>query len=307
MSGGAASVFTPIPAPLVTPPRLGLLASAVFPDNVDPRWVNGFSFRSEMCAPGEVAYNCPGDGGTPWGGYNTDTEPGVLEAGWPSSSSWVQVTPVELSVQVSCGADPGTSPDDLIARARRAFLAAESRLLEQEFWTGTATQAAAYPNQYLNDGNATTITPNGGFYALAELQEFAAESFDGRAMIHATHRTVEFWFRNAELRREGNLILDLFDNIVVPGAGYNGTDQNGNYGTFGETEYAFVTPMVHVLRDANITVTPDTPGEALDRDVNDRTYRASRIVAVYHSLCPTGCAYVNLCEPRCTPPGGGAN
>ncbi len=281
---GAAGTYVPIPAPLATPPRLGLLTAAQFPDGVDPRWINGFSFRPDWCAPG---------GGTYWCAPDDPTPPANVPATLPDT---VQVRPVAVTVTGTCSSlDFGTA--DLDARVRRAMLAAESRLIEAEFWGGDLADAAGFPNQWLTDGGATDLGEVPGFYALAELQQWAADAFDERAMIHARPRVVEFWWRNDELRREGNLLLDAFDNIVVPGGGYTGRGPNDEAPDPGVTEWAFVTPTVYVLRDAQVTITPGADAEAIDRASNDRTFTASKVVAAYHSGCGVAAVNVNLAAP----------
>lgn len=299
MASGASGTYAPIPAPLATPPRLGLLTAAVFPDVGDSRWLNGFTFRSDQCVPGGSTHNCAGPEGEAGGSFVDVSSPGVDDSFGPGI---VRVVPVEVYVEDECSTmDFGTPDQD--ARARRAFVAAESRLIEAEFWLGTEAQSGNYPTPYLTDGTADNLGAVAGFYALAELQQWAAESFDGRAMIHATPRVVEFWYRNAEVRREGNLLLDAFDNIVVPGAGYDGTGPNGEAPVAGETEWAYVTPLVHILRESSIQILPGSTVEAVDRDVNLTTYRATRIVAAYHDGCGKAAVNINLCEPCCSPAG----
>lgn len=279
---GAAGTYVPIQPPLASPPRLGLLTSAVFPDGVDARWVNGFSFRPDPCLPGGFNYWCGDDGNTPPG-------PDVRD-------DVVQHRPTVIEVVAECSTlDP---LNDVEARARRALAAAESRLIETEFWSGPAAADAGFPNRYLRDALTDDLGTVAGFYALAALQQHAADTFDGRAMIHARPTVVEFWWRNGELRREGNLLLDAFDNIVVPGSGYNGQGPEGSpAAVLGETEYAYVTPMVYLLRDAQVTIVPGDDAESIDYAHNTRTYRAQRIVAPYFGGCGAAAVLVDLAAP----------
>lgn len=278
---GAAGTFVPIPAPLATAPRVGLLTAAVFPDGVDGRWVNGFGFRPDPCRPGGGNYWCGESPSTP---PDPDPLPDV-----------VQHRPTVVEVVGECST---LGAADVEAQARRSLAAAESRLIEAEFWTGTQAQAAGFPNRYLRSADTNDLGTVAGFYALAALQQYAADEFDGRAMIHARPTVVEFWQRNGELRREGNLILDVFDNVIVPGSGYDGLGPVGaTAATLGEAEYAYVTPMVYVLRDSTVTVTPDRAAAAVDPSTNLATYRAQRIVAPYWGGCEAAAVLVDLAAP----------
>jgi hypothetical protein len=290
---GATNAHVPIDAPQASPPRLGLLASAVRPTGVDPRWVNGIEFAPEACLDDdEVWWTCPeGEGGD---------APGDK----PSASNrpeLVRYRPVELVAHDTCSA-LGYTIADYQARARRNLVATQSRKMEAELWSGTAAIAANFPNAYLAD--AASAVDLGLFplvYGLAALQEYLAATIPGRGMIHATVRTVTLWLSAGVIRREGTVLLDVMDNIVVPGTGYDGSGPGGEPApASGDRAWAYATGLVHVLED-EIVATPSTIGEALDRTTNVVTMRAERTVAAFWDGCAHAAAEIDLCSTCCDP------
>lgn len=287
--------YAPISPTPTAPPRLGLLASVAPTTDAPTGWLNGFVIENpEDCAPTETdpGWWCPeseGEGSTAAGPTADPRADHVYYRPWYA--------------RVTDGCSALTSPDDYAARARRKYVAAESRIIEAELWAGTVAQAAGFPNRYLTD--AATVDDFGEqpfAYALASLQEYLAATIDGRGMIHATPRTATLWYAAQLIRREGNLLLDAFDNIVVAGQGYDGSGP-GNVAPplSGDRHYAYATSTVVVLRESQVQVDPPSLAEATDRDVNRTEFTAGRIVAATWDGCAHAGVEVNLCEPTCSP------
>lgn len=292
---GATNAHVPVDAPQATPPRLGLLSSAVRPTGVDPRWVNGIEFAPEACLDDDpIWWSCPeGEGGSP-------PDPKQAESVRPGL---VRYRPVTIVTHDTCSA-LGYTVADYQARARRALIAQQSRKMEAELWSGTAAIAANLPNAYLAD--AASAVDLGVFplvYGLAALQQYLADTIPGRGMIHCTVRTATLWLSAGVIRREGTVLLDVMDNIVVPGTGYDGSGPGGTPAPLsGDRQWAYATGLVHVLED-EIVLTPDTIGEALDRATNTVTMRAERTVAAFWDGCAHAAAEIDLCSPCCEPTG----
>lgn len=293
----SAQAYVPITATPTAPPRLGLLTSVATRTDVPATWINGFVIENpEDCAPTErdPGWWCPeaeGEGSTPAG---PTADPRIADVYY---RPWF--------ARVTDGCSALTNPDEYAPRARRKYVAAESRIIEAELWAGTVAQAAGFPNRYLADtANVDDFGTMPFAYALAALQEYLAETIDGRGMIHASPRTASLWTAAQLVRREGNLLLDPFDNIVVAGQGYDGSGP-GNVAPplSGDRHYAYATSMVTVLREGQVTVDPTSMVEATDRTINRTEFTAGRIVAAYWDGCAHAGVEVNLCEPDCTPSG----
>jgi len=221
-----AGPFQPIGAPPASPPRVGLLAvvggeSAEL--TLDAGWEGGIALEPERCLPSSNPAwgDCPEPGGS-----DPRTDPGSKAIG--DAEALVQYRPWTAWVGDKCSTLSGQGRDP-VARAQRLYRASESRVMEAELWAGAEARRRFYPNNFLANSaapNFEDLTPGGsspGTYALAALQEAIALGQTGRGMIHATWPTVSLWFSLSALRREGGLILDVFDNIVVAGTGYDGS------------------------------------------------------------------------------------
>lgn len=142
-----------------------------------------------------------------------------------------------------------------------------------------------------------------GLYALAALQEHLAEVGCGRrGMIHATRNAVTLWHRYGLVRREGPMLLDLYDNVVVPGAGYDGSGPDGEVAT-AETTWVYATGLLEVRRGP-VTVVPGELAEALDRATNTVEWRAWRPVLVSWDGEVHAGIRMQLCELACQPTEG---
>lgn len=295
---GVAQGYSPIAARPAAPPRVSLLTSADRPAQPWPReWVNGIAWVPEACLPESdpTFWWCPVSPGTEWVTERTsktvDESPDILQ--YRPWAAWVGDSCSTFSF----------AERDLTGRAQRRLSASLSRIIETELWTGTVAQAAGFPNAYLASADADDLGSAGLMYALAALQEYLAESVNERGMIHATPRTAALWYAGGGLRREGMLLLDAFDNIIVPGQGYDGSAPDGTPAPdSGDTQHAYATSMVTVQIDERVMTVPPDLAEAINKSTNHITYRAEQIVAaIWDADCAHAAIEVNLCEPCCTP------
>lgn len=185
----------------------------------------------------------------------------------------------------------GFEERDFKGRATRMLENATPRALERELWEGNLSQKETYGNDFLaNHLTCTDLTPGGGAPSVKRglqiLQDALQQcGFGGQGMIHVQPQT------SPDLlgaRRVGPMFYDIYDNIVVPGAGYTGVGPKEN--EKGETAppegkaWMYATDLV-MIREGDIEVFPDTFAEALDRGENGFpntiTFRAERFLAAY--------------------------
>jgi hypothetical protein len=168
--------------------------------------------------------------------------------------------------------------------------------IEYEFWTGTRAQAITNcPNNYLTNitthgattGNITpgaTTASNGTAQTIASglalLQGALRQAgLGGQGMIHCQPQVTPNLLSS---RRQGKLLLDQFDNFIVPGAGYPGTGPGGTTPAAG-TSWMYATDLVATRIQKVGRVFPSTMAEALDHTqsatTNEITFRAGKMAA----------------------------
>lgn len=200
----------------------------------------------------------------------------------------VSVIPWLALAEDSCSSW-GFEERDFKGRALRLLENATPAAIEKEFWTGTLAQAKGLANNYLcntSDPAFQDLTPGSGPASINRglqiLQDALAQTgFGGQGMIHVQPQTAP---NLLSVRRVGSLLMDIFDNIIVPGSGYTG--QCSGVGTpSATTAVMFATDMVACRVEREGTVTPDTFSEALDRgqagQPNTIRFRAQKFVAAY--------------------------
>lgn len=286
--------FAVVKPPRVASPRVSLLASAE--EVVDgERWQAGIGFEPLACgALGGIHVNdCEA----------TETVPSLYaEKTIEDEHRLVTFTPYTAYYGDRCSLALFQSRD-FPGLASGAYAVAESAIMARELWAGDVAVAAGLPNAYFGDGGADVVTGvwpvvNG----LARLQQELADTMPGRGMIHAPKDVASLWYTAGVVRREGAVLLDAYDNIVVADSGYPGTGPNGEDRTE-TTAYVFATDMVQVRRDGQVRVLPSVDeamsGAALDRSTNTVEWRAERIVAAYWSKCAHVAIEVDVCAVEC--------
>lgn len=195
------------------------------------------------------------------------------------------VVPFLVVAEDSCSTW-GFEERDFKGRALRLLKNAAAQAIEQELWTGALAQAKGWPNRYLTDQNLvdlTPVTPPSVARGQQILQDYAANfGFGGQAMIHCQPQTAP---NLLSARRVGPLLLDVFDNIIVPGVGYPGSAARIGGGNTATTAVMIITDLAMVREEDEGTVFPDTFAEALDRGQgglpNTIRFRAEEFAAAY--------------------------
>lgn len=262
----------PVAAPVAGPARVGLVASAVaVEDDTSGRWENSFGFDPEGCVEGQTADPC---------------NPGTFTV--PADVADVEWEPMLVVTPYRCTALAGP-PRDWEARARRRHLSRVETEVSAELWTGTLATASGWPNLSLASTGSDDLTEGGPttpLQGLQCLQQHIADTNGGqRGFIHATHSTITAWQASGDhFRREGPIILDMYDNVIVPGAGYDGSSPDGVAASDGDV-WAYATGPV-LMRRSGLDV-PDA-AEALagvDRTLNTFTVFVTETVAAYWDGC----------------------
>lgn len=290
-----------VTAPAVAVSATGLLQTVRAISESDPHWQGGLTFLPNGCIPAQtVDPQCDGDF-TP---VTAQDLPPVVD-----------FIPYMVIAAGHCTSLVGSSGSELGARIRAAVELAQGAQIETELWYGTLAQNGSWPNFFLAGGsdNFQNLTPGAdeaipGLYALSALQAGLASCNGGaRGMIHAARQTVTMWQSMNLLRREGNVILDLYDNFVVAGAGYDGGGPDGDFDDTGNTQWAYATGIVDVRLGAIDSVPGvDQIAAALNRGNNDFVWTAQRFAAAtWDGCCHIG-TRVNVCSTCCDPDAGGS-
>ncbi len=306
---GQGNGYSPVPASPRAAPRTGLIASArtnlggspQLP-SVDPvtgraiRWEGGVAVQNPLgCDLGVSVDPCDPAVDQPDGGAT------------PSGTAEQQWDPIRVEVEVSC--NPGDTSRDLDQLAREKLEYLTSYRLERELWRGDVLGGAgSMEGSFLAD--ATSFVDVGGgsavglAYALAALQGGHAdvngddsEGHPGRIAIHATRETVSLWAASGQVSRQpGSAVLeDVFGNLVIPGVGYDGSDDTG---TVTATQpWAFATQIPEVrLSDAQLV---SALAETLDREENTHAVTAHRYALATFDLCGHVGVQVDICNTAC--------
>jgi hypothetical protein len=166
---------TPVEAPPVAAPPVGLLRSAVVTeDGQGARWAaSGITFESEACGPSGIADPC-----TPGAGWELDPSDGTELVVGDTFVVWA--------------ADRCSTMDngrDGEARARRRLSAWQGFQIERELWDGAMHRAGGHDGKFLADAEADgteviSATPIAVRDALAALEEHLAANVP-QGMFHA--------------------------------------------------------------------------------------------------------------------------
>lgn len=255
-------------------PNNGLLATSpyVIRDTSPQEWMaGGITYRPEGCQEGTPEIPCVDD---------ADNDFSTTPSTPPDSVSW---KPFDLTVSEPCttfgNATAGGEVDpDLRARAERLLSMDTERQIGDELWTGTLAQRAIvgdadFPNIWLADvANVDILTESGPVtltHGLACLQEYLNTHNGGQpGMIHTTAQVATHWESFRLLRREGNKLLTLQDNLVVTSPGYTGSSPDGTVGS--NNIWAYATDMVRIY------LGPIRTNLVMDRLQNDLEVKAQR-------------------------------
>jgi hypothetical protein len=267
----------PIEPPEILPPTQSLVAAAFSPTaqemaEMGNHWGLGMEFRSILCTGTPTAYDICAPASKPEGTRS------VLQ----------DVDPFAVVVTDTCSTF-GFKYNDYVGRVLRKHKAMESFVIAHEFWAGAVAPASFHLAAGgavidINPGQ-TVIAPE----ALALLDQELGECLHGaRGMIFCTARCFLNLFLSVGLYRPpgSRQTFTHMDNLIVPDAGFPGTDPNGGVES-STIEWMYATAPAKVYR-SQPKVFPndgDPMWQAVARDRNDVTFRAESLAAVVVDPC----------------------
>lgn len=279
--------YTPIPAPLSAPvTSLERVAARPQRDvpNFPDRWTGGVTFLPEdRCG----VLHVPVDPCAPSAGdLDLGVEPDLVQ--WEPYLVWDGAT---------CTVRGMAMLEESAALARRRLASSRSAQMGRELWEGAAATAAGWDNRFFSDGTADVLTGASAAAAtdgLACLRQYLSETLQGRrGMIHATAQTITHWSSLNLLRRDGDTIFDLSNNVVVQDGGYRGTGPNGEAAAAGSV-WAYATGIVSVLiDDAGLTV-DGIDHASVDRGINHFEVRAQQLALALWDGCALGAVELDI-------------
>lgn len=271
--------LTTLTAPSAAPPVVGLLASARDPFSTregvldlatgsrvapDGRWRNGFEYNPELAGVGYITSQCDpqaGDRAIDARLGNAEWEPYVIGDG------------------IACSTF-GWRGRDWRAQVTRQLNSIAEYQISYEFWHGVIAQRDGLANGWLanaatsddlTEGTAVPLT-----HGLACLQQYLADMGGQRGMIHASRQVITHWLSLNLVERRGAVQFDPFDNIIVPGAGYDGSTPDGAGPSDGDV-WAYATGIVDVFRGPiDYSGVPEDTPEQIGRSTNDIEIRAEQ-------------------------------
>lgn len=290
------TVRTNVPAPSLGVSRYGLMHSVGGESGVRDfmrthpaeggadRWENGFLFLYDTCSGS-------GDAQDPCGPtFNT---PVAVEG-------IADETPYLIWESESCSTF-GNDAINLDGRVSRLLERSTSKQIEQEMYLGTRATATGWNNRFLTDTNAVILgggTATPFLHSLTLLQGGIGRALDGaRAMIHCTLETASKWFTYGGIYVKGNLLVDAFDNIIVPGIGYDGSAPSGQTAASANESWAMATDLIGV-RLSGIKTT-ETLNARIDKDNNVDVVVARRTAHATYQ-CDQQAVLIDLCTVNCT-------
>lgn len=268
-------------------PRYGLVASVggetgirqfmeANPSEGGPeRWAgpNGISWNPYECSSATSPFrmDC---------GFN----PAFTQSDWPAAGAGFAFG---IWDSVSCST-LGSPMEGDIERARQKLLISTSLKVESEFWKGTIARTAGGPAaQYLAVSSAVqpnTTVATKFVTALTDMQQAMSTQLDeARAFIYAVPRVIGLWSYAYLVRRENGLILDIFDNVIVPMAGGDGSSPTNVVPATKATSWIYGTAVPQV-RLSDIVVD----------HVVDQTNNVDRAVASRAAAVTFDCGVVGI-------------
>lgn len=264
-------------------PRVGLFATVPLEpfDEADLRWATSLGWS--------VPSACPS-------GRNVD--PCAVGTAVHASRSFVSGRAWYVEVAERCST-LSTDVDEELTRVRQQLLAVSSKLVASELLTGAVARAAGWQNRYLAhiDSDVVTSAAATPAEALACLEQaIASATPNGVGLVHASRQVATAWAAEHLLVQDGGVLTTLLGTPVVVDAGYDGSGPQLVPGGPPQPPatgaiWAYATSPMRVL------LGPVEELTFVDRQPNDVTAVARRLVAVVWDTCCHAAAQINL--PLC--------
>jgi hypothetical protein len=260
-------VTTPVvevPEPTPIPAGFGLYSVAQLVDPTDRHTQAGVSWRPTICGVATpFPIDCPED-------YTLDFLDGV---------PFTETRPFGISAGVRCKL-VGTTIPDLREIAREQLRLTESRGVELGYLYGEVLPDGS-PSPYLHgvpEENVLGGGPVSAAMGIGLLEEAIGNMTGAQGVIHAPR--VGIGTLGGQVVADGPRLRTKLGTPVAFGTGYDGSGPDGTVPA--GSRWLYATGPVQVTRGPVVNI-PNEDREVLNRENNEATVHAARIVSVGHS------------------------
>lgn len=222
----------------------GLFSSFTFRTSGDDHWQNGIEWEALTCEPAEVMDpDCADPVSVTFSGYATSergTAPGIVVTG-----------------SQKCSVPGGRADLQAQEKATAHLLSREEGAVETSVWTRLAAATGLV--------TLTGVSSVGA--AIAELEQYAGETWGSRSIIHASRKAASL--AGDSLHRAGQRLYTNLETQIVAGGGYSASPLT-----------LYVTPALFGYRS------PVYPTTLVDPHLNDAYALAQRHYVVGWDPCP---------------------
>lgn len=276
------------PALVVGVPRqplpYGLTSVLTFRPAGASRWEGGVQFEVGTCDPadgiGEATIDIRN---------NQPIYPGLPKSLDSNGVGAGEASPFTVYGHFTCspvGWTPSTAQD----KADEHLLAREIARVEQALWTGDLGNVPS-----LQDAGTTTLgTGLSPVEGLAALEQWLGITYGSLGVIHMSRGLAELLLSGYALVTRGNGLYTQLGTPVIAGAGYPGTGPAGQAVAVGEAGWMYATPALFGYR-SEVFTSSATPGDLLDRAMNDMYAVAERTYLLGFDPCGVAAVSVTVC------------
>lgn len=248
-------------APLPSPPQYDLLAAAGLVDPTSNRWLlGGWSIGHP---PGPAFTFDPCAAGT----FRDKPDPGSLVTQMSGRFT--------VGLSATCTAQGiGPDPTWLTDALEMAFAVYEGAAVERVLATGDGHGTLG---QYLGDTNMEVLGGSEQPLRALELLETAIAEVEGvgGGIIHTTPAVATAWASLTLVKTSGKVMTTMLGTKVAVGAGYIGVRPDGEAAPGADTNWAFASGPIQILR-GEVEIVARDYAQALDRSMNDAVFLAER-------------------------------
>lgn len=281
----------PAPSALVEgPPRqplpFGLFSVLTPRPEGDSRWENGVKWETLTCEPvsGRSGPGC-NDVADDQGDFPEDVI-GLPKALGRNAGATGEAAAFAVYGHFNCS-PVGFSPELAQERATAHLQAREEARVEQALWTGDLGNTPNLTADAVDLTSGGAVSPAA---ALARLEDFIATEYGSLGVLHLSRGAVTILSSLTLVSQVGQRLVTAVGTPVVAGAGYPGTDPDGNVAA--DTTWAYASPALFGYR-GEILPSSARPGDLLDRSTNDLYAIAERPYVLGYDPCGVGAAAFN--------------
>lgn len=243
----------------------------------DAHWQGGIEWETLTCEPA---------GGI--GDPSCVAEPGItgLPKEFEGSGTLGEASPFTVYGTYSCS-PVGHTVEYAQERAVEHLLAREEARAEQALWTGDLDNGGFAPGATAVSASTLTIAQ-----AVAALEGWIATNYGSLGVIHMTRETATLAIAADVVTVKGNGLYTALGTPVVAGAGYDGSDPDGDAPDAGTTNI-YATPALLGYR-SDVFPGAEPVASGFDRESNDLFAVAERTYVIGYDPCGTAVANVTL-------------